>query len=120
MVHLFFLIVFTHHVSRHHRLRNPRCPFPNLFDRRWNGRNVSWFSGSAPTEGVRKDSRTHNPILWVYRNVDCDYSSAYVILKTTSPDLKGVGMTFTIGRGNDIVRPDSLTYRDDTRTIPPT
>lgn len=36
-------------------------------------------------------------------NTDCDYSSAYVILTTSSPDLKGVGMTFTIGRGTDIV-----------------
>ncbi|KAH8084305.1 enolase C-terminal domain-like protein, partial [Cristinia sonorae] len=35
-------------------------------------------------------------------NTDCDYSSAYVTL-TTSSDLIGHGMTFTIGRGNDIV-----------------
>lgn len=35
-------------------------------------------------------------------NTDCDYSSAYVTLKTSS-DLIGHGMTFTIGRGNDIV-----------------
>lgn len=35
-------------------------------------------------------------------NTDCDYSSAYVTLKTSS-DLVGHGMTFTIGRGNDIV-----------------
>ena len=35
-------------------------------------------------------------------NTDCDYSSAYVTLKT-STDLAGHGMTFTIGRGNDIV-----------------
>ncbi|THH27444.1 hypothetical protein EUX98_g6744 [Antrodiella citrinella] len=35
-------------------------------------------------------------------NTDCDYSSAYVTL-TTSSDLVGHGMTFTIGRGNDIV-----------------
>ncbi|KAJ3516401.1 hypothetical protein NLJ89_g1141 [Agrocybe chaxingu] len=35
-------------------------------------------------------------------NTDCDYSSAYVVLKTES-DLFGYGMTFTIGRGNDIV-----------------
>ncbi|TRM62325.1 enolase C-terminal domain-like protein [Schizophyllum amplum] len=35
-------------------------------------------------------------------NTDCDYSSAYVELKTDS-DLVGYGMTFTIGRGNDIV-----------------
>ncbi|GJE99566.1 L-galactonate dehydratase [Phanerochaete sordida] len=35
-------------------------------------------------------------------NTDCDYSSAYVTL-LTSGDLVGHGMTFTIGRGNDIV-----------------
>ncbi|KAI0031677.1 enolase C-terminal domain-like protein [Vararia minispora EC-137] len=35
-------------------------------------------------------------------NTDCDYSSAYVSLYTTS-DLTGHGMTFTIGRGNEIV-----------------
>ncbi|KAL1719172.1 enolase C-terminal domain-like protein [Schizophyllum commune] len=35
-------------------------------------------------------------------NTDCDYSSAYVEIKTDS-DLVGYGMTFTIGRGNDIV-----------------
>ncbi|ESK84130.1 mandelate racemase muconate lactonizing protein, partial [Moniliophthora roreri MCA 2997] len=35
-------------------------------------------------------------------NTDCDYSSAYVTLKTDSA-LVGHGMTFTIGRGNEIV-----------------
>lgn len=35
-------------------------------------------------------------------NTDCDYSAAYVTLLTSS-DLVGHGMTFTIGRGNDIV-----------------
>ena len=36
------------------------------------------------------------------RNTDCDYSAAYVSLYTDS-SLVGHGMTFTIGRGNDIV-----------------
>lgn len=36
-------------------------------------------------------------------NTSCDYSSAYVILYTDDPNLEGYGMTFTIGRGNDIV-----------------
>ncbi|KAG9044529.1 hypothetical protein FS837_007984 [Tulasnella sp. UAMH 9824] len=36
-------------------------------------------------------------------NTECDYSSAYVILTTSDPNLTGQGMTFTIGRGNDIV-----------------
>ncbi|KAF8875072.1 enolase C-terminal domain-like protein [Infundibulicybe gibba] len=35
-------------------------------------------------------------------NTECDYSSAYVSLLTDT-DLVGHGMTFTIGRGNDIV-----------------
>ncbi|KAI9460262.1 enolase C-terminal domain-like protein [Lactarius psammicola] len=35
-------------------------------------------------------------------NTDCDYSAAYVSLHTDS-NLVGHGMTFTIGRGNDIV-----------------
>lgn len=32
-----------------------------------------------------------------------DYSSAYCILHTSDPKLTGHGMTFTIGRGNDLV-----------------
>ncbi|KAK9479669.1 L-galactonate dehydratase [Lipomyces japonicus] len=32
-----------------------------------------------------------------------DYSAAYVILRTNTADLTGHGMTFTIGRGNDVV-----------------
>lgn len=35
-------------------------------------------------------------------NPDPDYSAAYVILKTENPDLTGHGLTFTIGRGNDV------------------
>jgi len=36
-------------------------------------------------------------------NPDPDYSAAYVILKTDSPDgIAGHGMTFTIGRGNEL------------------
>jgi L-fuconate dehydratase len=35
-------------------------------------------------------------------HVDPDYSAAYVILKTDS-DLEGHGLTFTIGRGNEVV-----------------
>lgn len=38
----------------------------------------------------------------IYRNTECDYSSAYVTLYTVD-GLVGNGMTFTIGRGNDIV-----------------
>jgi len=36
-------------------------------------------------------------------NPDPDYSAAYVILRTDSPDgLEGHGLTFTIGRGNEL------------------
>lgn len=35
-------------------------------------------------------------------NPDPDYSTAYVILKTQDPLLSGHGLTFTIGRGNEI------------------
>ena len=35
-------------------------------------------------------------------NPDPDYSAAYVILETDAPGLSGHGLTFTIGRGNDI------------------
>jgi len=36
-------------------------------------------------------------------NVDPDYSAAYVILRTDNPGLEGHGLTFTNGRGNDVV-----------------
>lgn len=35
-------------------------------------------------------------------NPDPDYSAAYVVLDTDRPGLSGHGLTFTIGRGNDI------------------
>ena len=36
-------------------------------------------------------------------NADPDYSAAYVVLRTNAPDgLEGHGLTFTIGRGNDL------------------
>jgi L-fuconate dehydratase len=35
-------------------------------------------------------------------NPDPDYSAAYVVLETDRKDLSGHGLTFTIGRGNDI------------------
>ena len=36
-------------------------------------------------------------------NPDPDYSAAYCILETDDPTLEGHGLTFTIGRGNDVV-----------------
>jgi L-fuconate dehydratase len=35
-------------------------------------------------------------------NPDPDYSAAYVILETDRPGVEGHGLTFTIGRGNEI------------------
>jgi L-fuconate dehydratase len=35
-------------------------------------------------------------------NLDPDYSAAYVVLKTSQPGLEGHGLTFTIGRGNEL------------------
>ena len=35
-------------------------------------------------------------------NPDPDYSAAYVVLQTDRPGLEGHGLTFTIGRGNEI------------------
>src|SRR5215216_4763971 len=35
-------------------------------------------------------------------NPDPDYSAAYVIIRTSANDLEGHGLTFTIGRGNDV------------------
>ena len=40
----------------------------------------------------------------IARNTECDYSSAYVSIFTDGESpLVGHGMTFTIGRGNEIV-----------------
>src|SRR6476660_3041669 len=35
-------------------------------------------------------------------NLDPDYSAAYVVLKTSDASLEGHGLTFTIGRGNEL------------------
>ena len=35
-------------------------------------------------------------------NPDPDYSAAYVVLETSQPGLEGHGLTFTIGRGNEL------------------
>jgi L-fuconate dehydratase len=35
-------------------------------------------------------------------NADPDYSAAYVVLETDRPGLEGHGLTFTIGRGNEV------------------
>ena len=35
-------------------------------------------------------------------HVDCDYSATYVTILTDQKDLSGIGLTFTIGKGNDL------------------
>lgn len=47
-----------------------------------------------PTSKTQDGSDAMNP--------DPDYSAAYLILKTDVPSLEGHGLTFTIGRGNEI------------------
>ncbi|MFT5132857.1 MAG: L-fuconate dehydratase [Gammaproteobacteria bacterium] len=47
-----------------------------------------------PTSRQRDGSDAMNP--------DPDYSAAYVILETDQVDMQGHGMTFTIGRGNEL------------------
>lgn len=48
-----------------------------------------------PTSKYKHGSDAMNP--------DPDYSAAYIILRTNQPTLEGHGLTFTIGRGNEIV-----------------
>lgn len=52
------------------------------------------FDLRFPTSQQRDGSDAMNP--------DPDYSAAYVILQTDSSQLSGYGMTFSIGRGNEI------------------
>ncbi|HEX2716526.1 MAG TPA: L-fuconate dehydratase [Gemmatimonadaceae bacterium] len=47
-----------------------------------------------PTSRARDGSDAMNP--------DPDYSATYVILRTDRPGLEGHGLTFTIGRGNEL------------------
>ncbi|OLP54791.1 fuconate dehydratase [Rhizobium rhizosphaerae] len=56
--------------------------------------NLRVFDLRFPTSASLDGSDAMNP--------DPDYSAAYVILETDRPDLSGHGLTFTIGRGNDI------------------
>ncbi len=35
-------------------------------------------------------------------HVDCDYSATYVTIETEDNNLNGIGLTFTIGKGNDL------------------
>lgn len=73
-----------------------RCPVPDVTVGRWYRCNVRPTSNSL-------DIILNKSSLSLDRNPDGDYSSAYVTLYTSDPSLVGHGMTFTIGRGNDIV-----------------
>ncbi len=56
--------------------------------------NLRVFDLRFPTSASLDGSDAMNP--------DPDYSAAYVVLETDRPDIAGHGLTFTIGRGNDI------------------
>src|SRR5881396_684342 len=57
---------------------------------------VDTFDIRFPTSRERDGSDAMNP--------DPDYSAAYVVLESDRPrGLQGHGLTFTIGRGNEIV-----------------
>lgn len=71
-----------------------RCSFSDVTDRRWHRCNVS---SSRNAIACSQDC--------VDRNTECDYSSAYISIFTDGESpLVGHGMTFTIGRGNELVR----------------
>ncbi len=55
---------------------------------------VDTFDIRFPTSRERDGSDAMNP--------DPDYSAAYVVLRTDRPGLEGHGLTFTIGRGNEL------------------
>jgi len=55
-------------------------------------------------QNIQPPNVIHGACISHFRNTECDYSSAYITLLTDS-NLVGHGMTFTIGRGNDIVSP---------------
>lgn len=44
-------------------------------------------------------------------NLDPDYSAAYVVLHTDLPGLEGHGLTFTLGRGNELCVARSISAR---------
>lgn len=66
--------------------------------------NVETMDIRFPTsrESIGSDAKNENP----------DYSAAYVILKTNYDHLSGYGLTFTIGRGNElcVAAINSLSY----------
>ena len=53
------------------------------------------------THDVRFPTSLHN-IGTDAVHTDCDYSSSYVEIFTEDANLKGIGLTFTIGKGNDL------------------
>ena len=51
-------------------------------------------------------------------NNDPDYSAAYVVLRTDHPTgLEGHGLTFTIGRGNEVCVPQPTSGRGSARSL---
>src|ERR1700754_1568463 len=77
----------VHDGSTHCRLGRPDCMV--------NITALDTFDVRFPTSLDHDGSDAMNP--------DPDYSAAYVVIRTDSPDgLAGYGLVFTIGRGNDV------------------
>src|SRR6218665_2573259 len=101
------------------RRSRPSSPTPdrNLIQRISGRKPLHGFPGNAAETDTRDRPMTRITNLRVFdlrfptsasldgsdaMNPDPDYSAAYVILETDRPGLAGHGLTFTIGRGNDI------------------
>src|SRR5262249_61613599 len=85
-----------------HRLRPRRRYFDRVLGR---GRNVETIVTTKITRLTVEDIRFPTSAQLDgsdAMNPDPDYSAAYVVLHTNQPGLEGHGLTFTIGRGNEI------------------
>jgi len=80
------------YLIQHVVLSAPKKTNPSLMPHIITGADV--FDIRFPTSQQLDGSDAMNP--------DPDYSAAYVVLKTKSTELSGHGMTFTIGRGNEL------------------
>ena len=67
---------------------------------------IKYASGKTKITGIRTfDVRfptSLNNIGTDAVHTDCDYSSSYVEILTDDQNLKGIGLTFTIGKGNEL------------------
>jgi hypothetical protein len=63
--------------------------------------SVTEREGSQPNMAGELFALTTDSVTPGLQHVDCDYSCAYVTVYTEG-DVQGHGLTFTIGRGNEI------------------